>query len=440
MGLSGAGGVKAIHELLLNYTTLYCDVYKLAADDSQTHIGLAWLKFATFENFAAVGNLAGFLGSFTVTGTNDPRLQLQARMRFIAFTAQFVQRDYDPLSPDIGRLDLDVRAEVLRGADTPDYFSTLASADLQDVMRATDTLPIEKLVNTGAVGFDLPRLRVARDLFWKGTFAKDTLLGWEERARKAAVPESAISGGATFTPGAFWKRFDKVENGVATGYVVNYDIEQLPGDPAVRTVQYPDDNRRYLRRGDTVHLLQYRNDPYKQVYDLIKIVDENNAIGVMHLGEYPNGFEVSTFVLARYTYPLDRMSIDDHRLLFALPGLAAVAPEQAQGDWEGHLILLDRPATTLLTAPKTAVFRLSAADNQFRVGFDNAGAIQWSDPLPAAANELRSLDPDTLIGRWSASALPATLVDSLRGYVEPYAGALVFYYFLRRTKAAVGRP
>jgi cholesterol oxidase len=437
MGRSGAGGIHAIQELLRNYTTLYCDVYKFAADGSQTHIGLAWLKFATFENFAAVGNLAGFLGSFTVTGTDDPRLQLQARMRFIAFTAQFVQREYDPLSPDIGRLDLDVSAELLRGADTPDYLSTLASADLQATMRAATTLPIEKLVNTGAVSFDLPHLRVSRDLFWKGSFAKDTLLGWEERARKAAVPESAISGGATFTPGAFWKRFDKVDGGVATGLVVNYDVEQLPGDPAVRTVEYPDDNRRYLKKGDKVHLLQYRNDPYKAVYDLIKIVDENNAIGVMHLGEYPNGFEVATFVLARYTYPLDRMSIDDHRLLFARSDLAAAQP---QGDWEGHLVLLDRPATALLTAPKTAVFRFSAAGNQFRVGFDNAGATQWSDPLPAATTDFRALDEDTVIGRWSASALPPTLGDALRGYVEPYSGALVFYYFLRRTKAAAGRP
>jgi cholesterol oxidase len=437
MGRAGAGGVQAIQELLRNYTTLYCDIYQLAADGSQTHLGLARLKFATFENFAAVGNLAGFLGSFTVTGTDDPRLQLQARMRFIAFTAQFVQREYDPLSPDIGRLDLDVRAELLRGADTPDYFSTLPSADLQETMRAATTLPIEKLVNTGAVAFDLPHLRIDRDLFWKGSFAKDTLLGWEERARKAAVPESAISGGATFTPGAFWKRFDKVDGHVATGYVVNYDIELLPGDPVVRTVEYPDDNRRYLKKGDKVHLLQYRNDPYKAVYDLIKIVDENNAIGVMHVGEYPNGFEVSSFVLARYTYPLDHMSIEDHRLLFARPDLAAVQP---QGDWEGHLILLDRPATALLTAPKTAVFRFTGAGNQFRVGFDVAGATQWSDPLPAAANELRALDSDTLIGRWSATALPPALADSLRGYVEPYAGALVFYYFLRRAKAAAGQP
>ena len=37
-----------------------------------------------------------------------------------------------------------------------------------------------------------------------------------------------------FAGGSFWKRFDQVENGVATGQLVNYNIEWLPGDPEVR--------------------------------------------------------------------------------------------------------------------------------------------------------------------------------------------------------------
>src|SRR6185436_14104308 len=84
MGRAGAGGINAMRELLQNYTTLYCDVSKIEDGGALTHIGLAWLKFRTFEDLAAIGNLAGFLGSFTVTGTDDPRLQLQARMRFLA--------------------------------------------------------------------------------------------------------------------------------------------------------------------------------------------------------------------------------------------------------------------------------------------------------------------------------------------------------------------
>ena len=50
------------------------------------------------------------------------------------------------------------------------------------------------------------------------------------------------------------------------------------------------------------------------------------------------------------------------------------------------------------------------------------------------------MDADTLIGKWSAPTLPAALLESLRGYVEPYANEVVLYYFLKRMKAAIGRP
>jgi hypothetical protein len=82
-----------IAELLEDYTTLYSRVFR-----GEQEIGTARLKFRTFEDLAAIGNLAGFLASFQVTGTDDPLIQLQGRLRFLAFTGQFVQREYDPLS------------------------------------------------------------------------------------------------------------------------------------------------------------------------------------------------------------------------------------------------------------------------------------------------------------------------------------------------------
>jgi len=90
---------RDVDNLLGDYTTLYCHVFEQQADGSQKESGTALLKFQTFEDWAAVENLAAFLGSFQITGTNDPATQLQARMRFIAFTAQFVQREFDPLGP-----------------------------------------------------------------------------------------------------------------------------------------------------------------------------------------------------------------------------------------------------------------------------------------------------------------------------------------------------
>jgi hypothetical protein len=91
-------GRHTIAELLEDYTTLYVRVSRMT-DAGEEHLGLAYMKFRTFEDLFAVRNLAGFLRSFTVTGTDDPLMQLQAQMRFLAFTAQFVQREYDPLAP-----------------------------------------------------------------------------------------------------------------------------------------------------------------------------------------------------------------------------------------------------------------------------------------------------------------------------------------------------
>jgi cholesterol oxidase len=90
----------AIADLLEDYTTLYVRVSRQAPDGSDAEaIGTAHLKFRTFEDLMAMKDFTAFLRSFRVTGTADAALQFQAQMRFLAFTAQFVQREYDPLSP-----------------------------------------------------------------------------------------------------------------------------------------------------------------------------------------------------------------------------------------------------------------------------------------------------------------------------------------------------
>src|SRR5256885_5860207 len=87
-----------------------------------------------------------------------------------------------PDDPNVS-LDSRVRAEVQRGADTADFFSTLPTQDLQAILRRSKTLPIEELVNTGAVRIDVANQRIFRDVYWKGSFAEDSVLGFEERAR-----------------------------------------------------------------------------------------------------------------------------------------------------------------------------------------------------------------------------------------------------------------
>ncbi|MGZ6529586.1 MAG: hypothetical protein ACXVC5_06425, partial [Tumebacillaceae bacterium] len=82
-------------------------------------------------------------------------------------------------------------------------------------------------------------------------------------------------------------------------------------------MSYPDDQRAYFRKDQVILLLHYRNDPYRQVYDTIKIIDQNNAVGVMHVGDFPNGTEFATFVLARHNYPFELATDDDQKLIAA---------------------------------------------------------------------------------------------------------------------------
>ncbi len=88
---------QAIADVLGDYTTLYTHLYQQMPDGTDKELGIGYMKFRTFENLAAVSSLASFFASFRITGTSDPAIQLQARLRFIAFTAQFVEREYDPL-------------------------------------------------------------------------------------------------------------------------------------------------------------------------------------------------------------------------------------------------------------------------------------------------------------------------------------------------------
>lgn len=445
MQKESGGGVRAIQELLQDYTTLYCHIYETKTGQADTQVGLGYLKFKTFEDLAAIGNLVGFLASFQVTGTNDPLLQLQARMRFLAFTAQFVQLEYDPLAPDIGSFGEDVQLQVLRGADTPDYFSTQHGSDLQEILRNSSTQPLASLLNTDKVTFDFGKKRIFRDSFWKGSFAEDTLLGWEERIRNSVIGDQGVPAGQIFAGGSFWKRFDKVQDGVASGYVVNYELHQLPGLPQVREVAYPDNNRRYFKKGDNILLLHYLNDPYKQVYDTIKVMDAQNAIGVMHLGDFPDGIEFATFVMARNNYPFEKMSVDDHQLLFRDPHTKVPTAGQLTETWTGNLIFVEHPNSTILNQFNPVTFQLAFAAQgtqlqaRYKFGLITTGAqvemtpefVRLSD-FSAFQAEIRMIDDSTLMGKWVAADLSSALVDPLRNFLEPGAKSLTFYYILTR--------
>jgi cholesterol oxidase len=447
MRKNGPGGITGISEVLQDYTTLYCRVSEAA---SGTVLGSGLLKFRTFEDLDAAGSFAAFLSSFQVTGTDNALLKARGLLRFMALTNRFVMREYDPLSVRGGFAAQEVREALLRGAETRDYFSTRPSPELQAVMRETPTRPLETLINRGTVQIDYANRRILRDSFWKGSFAQDSLLGWEERLRGAALTLGTKPAADRYTGGSFWKRFDEISDGILSGYVVNYEVEFLPGMPMVSRVRYPDDNRRFVKAGDDVLLLTYTNEPYRMVYDVIKAVGENDCIGVMHLGTFPAGVEFATFVMARHNYPFEKMSVPDHRAMFS--GEHARIPTAAEmaGEWQGHVVFLTRPDMSLLNQVNPVAIGIrflptaSGAEARCRFGLGpGTGQPLWSDEfarLMAAAGiseEVRIIDGQTLLWRLvcvpSAPWLqqPATAA-ALRGYLEPTQSSIILNCVLSR--------
>jgi cholesterol oxidase len=443
MQKDAGGGLRAAAEVLEDYTTLHVRILEASAvtaaaaeggagtstlprAGAQREIGRGTLRFRTFENTAAVGNLSDFLLSFRVTGTNDPLLKMRARLAFLGLTARFVQEEYDPASLDIGSLRSDVRAEVARGAETPDFFSSRPTVELQSVLRETPTRPLAELLNTGNVRIDFAKRRIYRDSFWKGSFAEDTLLGAEEKLRTAALGGAAERLGRFFTGGSFWKRYDTLENGILRGHVVNYEMHAIPGHSEAREIEYPDNNRRYFRKGDKVLLMGYRNHPYRIVYDTIKVIDDENALGVMHLGEFPNGIEFAAFVMARQNYPYEKMAIDDHRTLMAHPQTRPPARDELEGNWRGTLVFLSTPNISLLNQANPqlfeADFRGGEASYRFRGGLD----------LGRPAAELRRIDEQTIIGCWNLPDLTPEPFLALQNYIGSTSQGLEVRFVLTR--------
>jgi cholesterol oxidase len=445
------GGIVGAQEILHDYTTLYCHLTETA---SEKELGVGLLKFKTFENLEAIGSFAQFLASFDVTGTNNSFLKAQAKLRFLAFTNQFILREYDPLNVDGGFFADEVAEAVARGAETPDYFSTRPTVELQTILRESPTLPLATLLNHGGVEIDFTDRRIWRDSFWKGSFAKDTLLGWEERLRGAALGGTAERTAGSYAGGSFWKRFDELQDDQVTGYVVNYELDFLPGKPVVRSVPYPDNNRKYFKAGDEVLLLTYTNEPYRIVYDVIKAIDQRNCIGVMHLGQFPHGLEFATFVMARDNYPFENMSVPDHQAIFYGEHVQVPSAAEIAGTWEGHLIFLTRPDVSLLNQFNPVAFRLrfvpTSAGVEARYRFGLIGGqkvVEFTDEFVRLIDtsrfqdEIRIIDPDTMIGQWSettsgALALQtAPLQQALRGYLAAGQDRFAFYYLLTRVRS-----
>jgi len=167
------------------------------------------------------------------------------------------------------------------------------------------------------------------------------------------------------------------------------------------------------------------------VYDTIKVVDSQTAVGVMHFGTFPSGWEVATFVLARHNYPFAKMAVPDHELLFSHE-LASVPTTDllANSKWDGHLIFLQTPDTSLLNQLNPIVFQVDFQGRGQEIQAQcRAGGMEFQRSLDAVTlpAELRMIGPGTLLGRWPAEILPVDLFPAV-------AAPLTVNFVLKRVR------
>jgi hypothetical protein len=162
------------------------------------------------------------------------------------------------------------------------------------------------------------------------------------------------------------------------------------------------------------------------------VIDDNSAIGVMHLGEFPNGLEFSTFVLERYSYGFRYMSMDDYQLLRSLPESASVTESQVIGQWSGTFIVLEHPNVSLLTYPQPPKVDLTVTNpSSIKVVLGNT--VTLNIPDSPTLQDMRFIGNDTIIGRWRLKNLDVSTARDLREYLEPYTDSYAVYYVVERT-------
>jgi hypothetical protein len=149
----------------------------------------------------------------------------------------------------------------------------------------------------------------------------------------------------------------------------------------------------------------------------------------MHLGDFPNGIEFATFVLERYSYGFEYMSIDDYNVLMGDSQPATQA--QLTGQWSGNFIFLEHPNVALLSYPKPPGVQLtftSATGPTIQLADGtkvNAGTLPLAD--------MRIVGADTIIGKATSGNLDPATLHALWDYVEPTADSFALYYVMKRS-------
>jgi choline dehydrogenase-like flavoprotein len=230
--------------------------------------------------------------------------------------------------------------------------------------------------------FDPLEMTITNNSHWKGIFP-----------RNADIQNTLV-----LYFGGFWKRFKKVGEETA-GTTHPYEVGVFAANKA---------QERELNEFGKVILLEYRDPPYDQFYDVLKIVDKDTILGKAFFGTPTPGNEMLTFSMSR-KYPFDFMDEEDHEMLYFK--MKKPTLESMVGIWEGQLV-----SDSSWTDP---VFRFryyfddkKKLKNDYLFGRVLAGTasveekedhLEMYDATGNFHDELRQVNQDIIIGKYYSS-------------------------------------
>ena len=312
------------------------------------------------------------------------------------------------------------RAAVAAGALDPDALTNADDTHLDAIFRASGTLGIERLVNSGVRKVDPVRHEIYNDAYWKGYLPKGLPLG--------QVASQIYSGYYK----RFWREGDRNlgETRYLDGRVpVAHTLEEVTIDRGVGDMV----PGRYI-------LLHYDAPVFENLfYDVMKIVSEDVVLYRGYVGRFPDGRRGWTAPLLR-RYKFAQMDADDHSSLFqAAPPATG---EHLPGTWR-----LDVVANSNHASGVGELHVERGADGTIR-GTCEPGPAFKSAPLPGFVlehfrvddfrqllGEIREIDRGVLIGRWMTSLRKAD--DGSLGLFQTAEDGrgqkrLALYYLLNR--------
>lgn len=295
-------------------------------------------------------------------------------------------------------------------------------AELDEVFRTADPLPIDTLVNEGGREVDVDAREVYTDEHWRGFFPSDHVA----RLANRFLP----------LPVGFYERFS-AENGAIVGQTADAD-EVFVGRSRLREVEYD---------GRTYGLVTYTALAYSLFYDLLVPVTEDLVVAKAYVGRFPYGVAAVTFGMTR-RYGFDFLSATDHGHLWETGSVPE--PTALEGTWDVQLV-----SNAGLTAPAFELEFETAGDGldgRFEV-LDAAGgdvrldADEGDGPLLDLSNweeTVRRIDDDLLVGkhcRTESDLLPVPGDGSLGVVHADSAGGedrLCLYYVMTARDEPIG--